>query len=95
MPIFVVNHKFHFEEEVRNSLGSKELEFNEFSTIAFCSYCKKEIVTAVSYEKIKGESCGDITQWILCWALPACMYKNKRLVHKCSLCGEVLAQVDC
>ena len=89
--IFETAKEFHFEQEVRSSLANKEIEFNEFSTVAFCGKCEKEIVTIVSYEKIKGQGCVDISEWVLCWIFPACMYKNKKLVHKCPLCnGNIL-----
>lgn len=86
--------RFPFEEEVRSSMGNREIEFNEFSTVAFCEKCDKEIVTAVSFEKVKGEGCGSMTEWILCWALPACMYRKKKLIHKCPNCGFDIAKFD-
>ena len=89
--IFENPKEFHFEQEVRSSLANKEIEFNEFSTVAFCGKCEKEIVTAVSYEKIKGQGCVDVTEWILCWVFPACMYTNKKLVHKCPLCNSSIS----
>lgn len=91
---FEPSKKFLYEEEVRISLSNKEVEFNEFSTVAYCKNCEKEIVTAVSFEKVKGESCADVTEWILCWVFPACMYKNKKIVHKCPACACEIAIID-
>ena len=93
--IFELNKSFPYEEEVRTSIIKREEEFNEFSTIAYCKVCQREIVTAVSFEKVKGQGCVDVTQWILCWILPACMYKNKKLVHKCPFCADEIAKIDC
>lgn len=84
--ILVASKEFPFEEEVRTSLALREEEFNEFSTVAYCKSCNKEIVTTVTYEKIKGQGCSEVTEWLLCWVFPACMYKNKRIVHKCPIC---------
>lgn len=86
--------KFQFEVDVRTSLNNKDVEFNEYSNVAYCEKCKKEVVTAVMFEKVKGESCGEITEWILCWVFPDCMYKRKKLVHKCPNCGFEIAKID-
>ena len=86
---------FSYEEDVRASLGFRESEFNEFSTVAFCHNCQKETVTEVSFEKIKGEGCGDIAEWIACWILPVCMYRKKLLLHKCAVCKEEIFKTEC
>jgi hypothetical protein len=83
---FHEKNKFLFEEDFRTSLRLREPEFSDFSIVAFCKPCAKETVTEVSFEKIKGESCSDITEWIMCWMMPACMYKKKFILHKCAVC---------
>jgi uncharacterized protein YuzB (UPF0349 family) len=91
---FNQQHKFQFESDVRSSLHNREVEFNEYSNIAFCEVCNKEIVTAVSFEKARGQSCGEMTEWILCWVFPDCMYKKRKLLHKCPHCGFEIARID-
>ena len=91
---FNQNNKFQFETDVRTSLNNREVEFNEYSTIAFCDKCCKEVVTAVSFEKTRGQSCGEMTEWILCWVFPDCMYKKKKLLHRCPNCGYDIARID-
>lgn len=86
--------KFIFEEDIRNSLPVREIEFNEYSTVAYCSKCEKETVTEVGFEKIKGENCADITEWIICWMMPACMYRKKMLVHRCALCKDEIFKAE-
>ena len=47
------------------------------------------------FQKVKGKSCSEVTEWVLCWVFPACMYKNKRIVHKCPNCGLEIANLPC
>ncbi|OMJ69634.1 hypothetical protein SteCoe_32588 [Stentor coeruleus] len=86
--------KFIFEEDIRNSLPVREIEINEYSTVAYCNKCEKETVTEVGFEKIKGENCADITEWIICWMMPACMYRKKMLVHRCALCKDEIFKAE-
>ena len=81
-------------EEIRTSLTIKESEFNEYSTIAYCKTCLKETVTEVSFEKVKGDDCVDITEWIICWVLPACMYRKKLLIHRCPCCKDEIYKTE-
>ena len=92
--LFNARTQFQYEEEVRVSLGIRESEFNEYSTVAYCNRCEKEIVTEVSFEKVKGQGCLDITEWIVCWVLPVCMYPKKLLIHKCSLCKDEIFKAE-
>lgn len=86
--------EFQFESEVRSSLNNREVEFNEYSNIAYCEKCVKEVVTAVEFQRMHGQSCGEVTEWILCWVFPDCMYKRKKLVHSCPNCGFEIARID-
>lgn len=85
---------FEYEEDVQRNLTVRDLEFNEFSTIAYCSKCCKETVTQVGFEKVKGSGCIDITEWIICWIMPACMYRKKVLVHSCSFCNAEIMKLE-
>ena len=86
--------EFHFESEVRSSLNNREVEFNEYSNIAYCEKCKKEVVTAVEFQRIRGQSCAEVTEWLLCWVFPDCMYKRKKLLHTCPNCNFEIARID-
>lgn len=85
---------FEYEEDIRRNLTARELEFNEFSTIAYCNSCNKETVTQVGFEKVRGTGCIDITEWLICWVMPACMYRKKVLVHSCSFCKSEIMKLE-
>lgn len=87
-------HIFKYEEEVQESFAMREMEFNEYSTVAYCNSCSKETVTEVVFEKYKGQGCSDITEWVICWVLPVCMTRKKVIIHNCAVCKNEIFRAD-
>lgn len=85
-------HGFKYEETIKAALTVPE--FDEFPAVAFCSICRREIVTVVTLEKVRIRKgfMSDV-RWTLCWCLPACFYNERELIHRCSLCGREIARI--
>ena len=81
---------FRYEEEIRSSLALSDID--EYPTVAYCSTCRREIVTRVDLEKVKSEGFSKV-YWVMCWCLPACLYNDTNLVHRCSLCNNEIARI--
>ena len=89
-PVEEIKSQFNFEEEIRSSLS----DIDEYPTIAYCNNCSKEIVTAVFLEKVRVEKdFFNSLAWAFCKCLPACLFKDTNLVHRCSICNEEIARI--
>ncbi|CAG9328300.1 unnamed protein product [Blepharisma stoltei] len=83
---------FEYENEVKSSVLNIP-EFSEYPTIGYCRNCSKETVTIVEYEKIKGKGFFEKIESLMCFCVPAWMYKSHYFVHKCPTCAEEIARV--
>ena len=91
-PIEEFKRGFRYEEEVRSSLAVSDVD--EYPTVAYCSNCRREIVTVVNLEKIReSRNILGSLHWYMCWCLPACMYNNTNLVHRCSFCNNEIMRI--
>ena len=91
-PIEENKHEFKYEEDIKSSLAISDID--EYPIVAYCTNCHREIVTSVVLEKIrKNTNFISNAHWFLCLCLPACLFSNTNLVHRCSICSNEIARI--